>query len=53
MTPLAILAAVLLAFWVWILLRRARVEGYASEWAYAPLVTAIVCALMALGLWLR
>ena len=53
MTSLLILASLLLACWLWATWRRDGAAAFAREWSYALLVGALMCYVMALGLWLR
>lgn len=53
MTSLLVLAAVLIAGWLWAVWQRDRGAAFMSDWAYVPLVGAITCIVMALGLWIR
>lgn len=53
MTSLLILATILLATWLWSVWQRDRAALFMREWSYVPLVGAVTCLLMALGLWLH
>ncbi|MCW2927492.1 MAG: hypothetical protein JWM86_1460 [Thermoleophilia bacterium] len=53
MTSLLVLASLLLLAWLWSVWQR---DGHAramAEWSYVPLVAAVTCAVMAMGIWLR
>ena len=53
MTPLLILAVLLLACWLWSVWQRDRGATFMREWSYVLLVGAVTCAIMAAGLGLR
>jgi hypothetical protein len=53
MTSLLVLAALLIAGWIWSVWQRERGAAFMSDWSYVPLVGAIICVVMAVGLWLR
>lgn len=53
MTSLLILATVLLALWIWAIWQRDRAAAFMREWSYVPLLGAITCLVMAIGLWIR
>lgn len=53
MTSLLILALVLLLTWLWSTWKRETTAAFMREWSYVPLLGAVTCAVMALGLWLR
>lgn len=53
MTSLLILASILLVGWLWSVWQRDRAAAWMAEWSYVPLVGAVTCVLMAIGLWLR
>ena len=53
MTSLLILAALLLTCWLWSVWQRERGAAFMREWSYVPLVGAVTCTLMAVGLWIR
>jgi hypothetical protein len=53
MTSLLILAVLLLALWVWATWQRQGAASFMSEWSYVPLVGAVTCLVMSIGLWLR
>lgn len=53
MTSLIILATVLLALWIWGIWQRDRAAAFMREWSYVPLLGALTCMVMAIGLWIR
>lgn len=53
MTSLLVLAAVLIAFWGWAMVARGRGAAFAEAWIHVPLVVALICIFMAIGLWIR
>ena len=53
MTSLLILAAILVACWLWATWRRDGAASFMREWSYALLVGAVMCVVMAIGLGLR
>ncbi len=53
MTSLLVLAGILLAAWFWAIWQRDRGAAFMAEWNYVPLVGAVTCIVMALGLWIR
>jgi len=53
MTSLLILAALLLLLWLWGTWKRETAAAAMREWNYVPLLGAVTCAIMAVGLWLR
>jgi hypothetical protein len=53
MTSLLTLAIILLLAWLWATWRRSTSAAFMAEWSYVPLVGAVMCAIMAVGLWLR
>lgn len=53
MTSLLILAALLIACWLWAMWRRTGSAAFMREWSYVLLIGAVTCVLMALGLWIR
>jgi hypothetical protein len=53
MTSLLILAALLIAAWLWATWKRDGAAGFMREWSYALLVVAGMCIVMAVGIRLR
>ncbi|MCW2956718.1 MAG: hypothetical protein JWO69_1587 [Thermoleophilia bacterium] len=53
MTSLLILAVVLLALWLWGTWKREGAGQLMATLSYVPLVGAVMCVVMALGLWVR
>ena len=53
MTSLLILASILLATWLWAMWRRDGAAAFMREWSYALFVGALICVVMAIGLWAR
>ena len=53
MTSLFVLAACLIAGWLWSVWQRERSAAFMAEWSYVPLVAAAICIVMAIGLWIR
>lgn len=53
MTSLLVLATLLFVTWVWAAWQRDRGAAFMRDWSYVPLVGALMCALMAIGLWIR
>lgn len=53
MILLLILAALLIAAWLWATWQRDGVASAMGEWSYGLLVVAITCIVMAIGIWLR
>lgn len=53
MTSLLVLTSLLLLGWLWSVWQR---DGHASgmqTWSYVPLVGAVMCLVMAIGIWVR
>ena len=53
MTSLLTLAVLLTALWIWAMFERGRRAVFMQEWQHVPLIGAITCVVMALGLWMR
>lgn len=53
MTSLFILAALLIAAWLWATWKRADAASFMRDWSYVLLVVAGMCIVMALGIWVR
>jgi hypothetical protein len=53
MTSLLILVVLLIAAWLWATWQRDGAASFMREWSYALLVVALICLVMAVGIWLR
>ena len=53
MLPLLILATILLALWAWALTGRDGRTASVRHLLHVPLIGALTCFLMAIGLWIR